>query len=177
MAPLDLDSGTMHTVTRWNRTTTRWALRLAGSFAFVACLAALVAGCAGGARQPQELQGPADAKARKVCARYGIEIVSLRPSAADSMLDLRYRIVDGEKALKLVDRSIKAYLIDQATGRTVTVPNTAKIGPLRQTTKYGTPPEGRIFFMLFPNPGKSIHAGDKVTVVLGKFKAENLVVQ
>jgi hypothetical protein len=139
-------------------------------------LCAFAAGCAGSARR--DVTGPADARTAKACAKnWGIEIVSLRRSAADSMLDLRYRILDGEKATRLVDRSIDAYLIDQATGRTVAVPNTAKIGPLRQTTKYGPPPEGRVFFMLFPNPGKSIKAGDKVTVVLGEFKATNLVVE
>lgn len=139
-------------------------------------LTAVLASCTAVARH--EVSGPADARTQKVCAEtWGIEIVSLRRSAADSMLDLRYRILDGDKAMKLVDRSIDAYLIDQATGRTVAVPDTAKIGPLRQTTKYGKPPEGRVFFMLFPNPGKSIRAGDKVTVVLGEFKATDLVVE
>jgi len=139
-------------------------------------LCATIGACTGGARH--ELDGPADARTQKVCAEsWGIEIVSLRRTAADSMLDLRYRILDGDKAMKLVDRSIDPYLVDQATGRTVAVPNTAKIGPLRQTTKYGKPQEGRVFFMLFPNPGKSIGAGDKVTVVLGEFKATDLVVE
>lgn len=113
----------------------------------------------------------------EVAERWGIEIVGLRLTAEGNMIDLRYRIVDPDKATFLVDRTIKAYLLDQASGRAVGVPNTAKVGPLRQTTKYGKPPAGRVFFMLFANPGRFIEAGSELTLAVGNLRVENLVVR
>jgi hypothetical protein len=57
------------------------------------------------------------------------------------------------------------------------VPSPPKIGPLRQTTRNSGPLAGKTYFIFFANPGKSIKAGDKVTVVIGDFKIENLAVQ
>jgi len=113
----------------------------------------------------------------QVLDRWGIEIVAIRPSAGGSIIDFRYRIVDADKATFLVDRTIDAYITHQESGLTATVPNTAKIGPLRQTQKYGKPPEGKIFFILFSNPNKVIDAGDEVAITIGEFQVKDLVVQ
>ena len=51
------------------------------------------------------------------------------------------------------------------------VPRPAKTGPLRPTNP---PEEGRIYFMLFSNPGV-VKAGDEVTVQIGDFEAEVVV--
>lgn len=93
------------------------------------------------------------------------------------MLDFRYRVVDPQRALPLVERGVDPYLIDQESGGVVTVPNTAKVGPLRQTTKYGEPKPDRVYFILFSNPGRFIEPGSKVTVVIGDFRASDLVVE
>jgi hypothetical protein len=37
--------------------------------------------------------------------------------------------------------------------------------------------EQRTYFALFANPGRQIEAGDKVTVVIGDFRAEDLIVE
>jgi hypothetical protein len=111
----------------------------------------------------------------EVVERWGVEIVSLRLTAEGNMIDLRYRIVDPDKAAFLVDRTNKAYLLDQESGRAVGVPNTAKVGPLRQTTKYGKPPADRVFFMLFANPGRMIESGSRMTLAVGDFRVEDLV--
>ena len=54
------------------------------------------------------------------------------------------------------------------------VPETAKLGPLRNSN---IPQEGRIYWMFFGNAGKLVEAGDKVTVVIGDFRVEDLVVE
>ena len=108
--------------------------------------------------------------------QWGVTVESLRTSANGHLLDFRYRIKDADKALPLVDRRNKAYLIDQATGKVLAVPDTAKVGPLRQTVRYGKPKEDRVYFVLFGNPGM-VKTGDLVTVVIGDFRAENIVVQ
>ena len=108
--------------------------------------------------------------------QWGIEIVSLRQSAAGMLIDLRYRVIDPDKAMIFLDRTEDAYLTDQDTGMTVEVP-VGKVGPMRQTLRAGKPIADRIYFMLFSNPGRSIEPGSKVTIVIGDFKVEDLVLE
>jgi hypothetical protein len=141
-------------------------------------LLALVAGTGCSRRGPAthdalRLPNPVD----EIRNSWGVEIVGVRRSAANSILDFRYRIVDPEKALPLVDRRIDPMLIDQATGLEIEVPSTPKIGPMRQTTKYGPPKKDRTYFIFFTNPGRRIQAGDEITVEIGEFRVENLVVE
>ena len=105
---------------------------------------------------------------------WGAQLKGIRLSAAGYMLDFRYRITDTDKALPLFERKTKPYLIDQASGTKFVVPAPAKIGPLRNSNK---PLADRTYFMFFANPGRYIKQGDKVTVVIGDFKAEDLIVE
>jgi hypothetical protein len=105
--------------------------------------------------------------------KWGIRPLSIQLTAAGSLLDYRFRIVDPDKALALMKRGDKAFLIDQASGAKLPVPRT-KVGPLRQT---GTKPKaGKVYPILFSNTGKVIKSGSKVTLVVGDFRMENIVV-
>jgi len=106
--------------------------------------------------------------------QWGIRIVSIRLTAAGHMLDFRYKVIDPEKASTLLDRRNKSYLVHQRTGVKMTVPRT-RLGPLRQTAV--KPAAGKDYFILFGNMGDVVKQGDKVTVVIGDFKAENLTVE
>jgi|GEM_PF-678778 len=112
-------------------------------------------------------------EATDLAEKWGIEILGVRQSAAGHMLDFRYRVVDAEKASPLFVRQTKPYLIDQASGKVLAVPNLAKVGPLRSSNQ---PQAGRTYWMFFGNPGV-VKAGGKVSVVIGDFKVENLTVQ
>ena len=102
---------------------------------------------------------------------WGVEVVALRLTGADYMLDFRYKVLDDEKAAELFERANKPWLIHKATGAKLEVPRPAKTGPLRPTN----PPEaGRTYFILFSNPGV-VHAGDEVTVQIGDFEADVVV--
>jgi len=110
-------------------------------------------------------------------ARWGVRPVAIRITAAGYFVDFRYKIVDPEKAKAVLSRSKEnreVYLLVQKTGKKFPVPVT-KVGPLRSTTL--SPKKGRQYTILFSNVGKSIKKGDKVSVVIGKFKAENLTVE
>jgi len=108
-------------------------------------------------------------------AQWGIEITSLRLSAHGRMVDFRYRVLDPAKAAMLAKRENKPQLIDQASGAILLVPNTPKLGPLRQSAARLM--QGKIYFTLFGNARCIVKSGSKVTVVIGAFKAENLTVQ
>jgi hypothetical protein len=145
----------------------RLAALLAPLCALAACASATSQGRGGAAAGERE----ADRAARE----HGIEIVGLRSTAAGHMLDFRFRVVDPEKAAPLLSRKNRAQLVDPETGRALEVPVPPKIGPLRTTT--ATPEVDRTYFVLFGNRGGVIPVGRKVTVVIGDFRAPDLVVE
>lgn len=106
---------------------------------------------------------------------WGVQIDGIRLSAADYMLDFRYRVIDPDKASPILNRHVKAYLIDEQSGAKLIVPTPPKVGSMRQ--KSYEPIAGKIYFVMFSNPGRLVKRGIKVSVVIGDFKVENLVVE
>jgi hypothetical protein len=133
---------------------------------------ALVSGCATVPNAPAA--AAKEAPALGVEERSGVEVVSLRRTADGRMLDFRYRVVDPEKASPLLLRSTPAYLVHEASGAKLGIPET-RVGRMRQNTL--KPEKGRIYWMLFHAAGRKIAPGDKVTVVVGEHRFENLTVQ
>jgi len=105
--------------------------------------------------------------------KWGIELVAMRSTAAGHMVDFRYKVLDAEKADPLFKRQTKPYLIHQASGKVLAVPNTAKLGSLRNSN---TPQNGRTYWMFFGNHHGLVQSGDKVTVAIGDFKVADIEV-
>jgi hypothetical protein len=106
--------------------------------------------------------------------QWGVRVLRISLTAEGQMLDFRYRVMDEEKAKPLFSRQSKPYLVDEATGAKFLVPESPKIGALRTTRE---PKPDRNYFIIFVNPGRYIKKGNRVTVVIGDFKAEHLVVE
>jgi hypothetical protein len=109
--------------------------------------------------------------------QWGVRPASIRLTAKDYFVDFRYLITDPEKSKTVLARSKEnqdIYLLAQKTGKKFPVPVT-KVGPLRSNTV--SPKKGRQYTILFSNLGKAIKKGDKVSVIIGKFKVQNLVVE
>jgi len=107
-------------------------------------------------------------------AQLGIRAESLRWTADGYMLDFRYRVIDPEKARTVTDRAIKPHIIDEASGAKFLIPSSSKVGAMRQTTRQ--PEAQRVYWLLFANPAKYIKQGNLVTVVIGNYRLEHLVV-
>ncbi len=107
--------------------------------------------------------------------KWGVEIASVRLSGQGYFVDFRYKVLDPQKAAPLAKAEWKPYLIDQATGSTLRVPTTPKLGSLRQTAVQLL--EGRTYFVFFGNSRGLIKHGSKVTVVIGDCRIENLTVE
>lgn len=106
---------------------------------------------------------------------WGIEVESIRISAAGKLVDFRYRVIDPEKAKHLLNRKNQPYLRDEASGLVLRVPEAVQVGQLRSNTT--RPKAGKVYFVLFSNPGQLVKPGGKVTVIIGDFQAPNLTVQ
>jgi len=112
--------------------------------------------------------------AQNMKEQWGIEITTIRMAVDGRMVDFRYRVLDSKKAAPLFVRKTKPYLLDQASQKVLAVPDMGKVGPLRTSDK---PQDGRIYWMFFGNGRGLVKAGSKITVIIGDFRAENLVVQ
>ena len=137
----------------------------------------LLGGCAG-MPQPGAMHGPEQqAAVPEVQTTYGIRVEGLRLSAAGSMLDFRYRVLDASKAAPLLNGKIQPYLLDGSRGAKLGVPDTPVLGRIRQTSRNNNIKENRTYFVMFGNPGKAVQSGDKVTLLLGEVKITDLTVQ
>jgi hypothetical protein len=105
--------------------------------------------------------------------QWGIEVVDLRQTAAGYMLEFRYRVLDAEKAKPLFERGTKPMLTHAETGATLIVPTPAKTGALRNSNP---PIAGRTYWMFFANPGKLVRPGEHVSIEIGEFRLDGIVV-
>jgi len=105
--------------------------------------------------------------------RWGIDDVVVRETASGSLIRFSYRVVDAERAKILNDKKATPYLIDEKNGLALQIPELEQVGQLRQVA---TPQNGRDYWMAFSNKGHQVKAGSRVTVMIGTFRAEGLVV-
>jgi hypothetical protein len=115
-----------------------------------------------------------DREALLLRRRWGIEDLHVRSTASGEVIRFSYRVVDAGKAKILNDKKAKPYLIVQKTGAKLEVPTTEKVGQLRQTA---APENGREYWMVFGNVGRTAKPGDHVDIVIGEFRANELVVE
>jgi len=105
----------------------------------------------------------------------GIKIERIHPSAAGMMLDMRYRIVDLEKAKGAFKHGAQIYLVDQSRGIKLPVPDMAMVGKLMQRPDQGD--NKKIFWIFFNNPGAMVKPGDKVTLVIDEIRIKDILVE
>jgi len=100
----------------------------------------------------------------------------LRVKAAESgqLIRFNYRVLDPEKAAALNDKKVEPELFDGQAGVKLSVPQMEKVGKLRQSS---TPKASMTYWMAFANPTLTVKRGHRVDVVIGSFRANNLVVE
>jgi hypothetical protein len=84
-----------------------------------------------------------------------------------------YRVVNPERAKTLNDKKLNPILIDEAAHVKLVVPSLEKVGELRQSS---APEQGKVYWMAFSNRGGPVKHGDRVSVSIGKFRADGLVI-
>jgi hypothetical protein len=108
--------------------------------------------------------------------KWGVDSLSAKLVESGQMIRFSYRVIDAGKAKVLNDKKSDPFLIDEKAHVKLVVPNLEKVGDLRQTTSSGLE-AGRLYWVVFSNKGRVVKAGNRVSIVIGKFRADGLVVQ
>jgi hypothetical protein len=114
--------------------------------------------------------------ASKIAQKWGVELLSLRLTAAGYMIDFRFKVVDLDKAKIFFDHRIKPHLKVEKSNAKLPIPMAAKVGAFRATNRGKNIKPNKTYYMVFGNPDAHVKSGEKVTMVIGDFKAENLTV-
>jgi len=104
---------------------------------------------------------------------WGVDQLSAKLVESGALVRFSYRVLDVTKAAPLNDKASSPQMIDEKAGVALQVPTMEKVGPLRQST---TPEKGKEYWMVFSNKGSYVKAGHRVSVVIGKFRVDGLVV-
>lgn len=105
---------------------------------------------------------------------WGIDSLSVKSVESGEMIRFSYRVLDPEKAKVLNDKKVEPFLADPQAGVKLVIPTLEKVGQLRQSS---TPEAGKSYWMAFSNKGRFVKPGDHVTVVIGQFRANGLVIE
>lgn len=104
---------------------------------------------------------------------WGVDSLSVRWAESGEVIRFSWRVLDAEKAKTLNEKKIEPFLIDPQAGVKLVVPTLEKVGQLRQSS---TPEAGKSYWMAFSNKGRRVKRGDRVSVVIGKFRADGLMI-
>jgi hypothetical protein len=125
-----------------------------------------------------QLAGPADARDGTtavdrdgMAASHGIDVTMVAVTAAGGLVDLRYQVVDVDKASAILhDDSLSPILVEEDSGATLRMshPPGHHGAELRL---------GGSYFFLMANANTALRPGAKVTLVIGDSRLEHITVQ
>lgn len=95
-------------------------------------------------------------------------------TAAGNLVRFSYRVIDPAAAKALVDRNATPYLYALRSHVLLHVPEMEQIGQLRQT---GEAQSGKTYWMVFSNKGNFVRPGDRVSVIVGTYHIDGLMVE
>lgn len=105
---------------------------------------------------------------------WGIDQMSVRLAESGQLVRFSYRVTDAGKAAPLHDRASSPNLYDERTKAVLEIPVMEKVGPLRQSMP---PQNGQSYWMVFSNKGGYVKPGHRVSVMIGPFRVDGLLVQ
>jgi len=99
----------------------------------------------------------------------------MRLSMGGRYLDLRYKVLDAEKALRLGQGKTPSYLVDDASGTKLLMPRPPAEGAFPPTGNKLAP--GRMYYAMIANPNGKIQSGSQLAFQVSGAGPTNLVVQ
>lgn len=109
--------------------------------------------------------------------KWGVEVLGARKAAKGYMIDFRFRVLDADKAMPLFDSRTQPYLLTEGSNIRLPVPVGQKVGAFRATNRGKNITAGRDYYMMFANPDAFVREGQKVSVVIGDFRVDNMTLR
>jgi hypothetical protein len=106
--------------------------------------------------------------------QWGVDSMQAHQTNGGNLIRFSYRVLDASKAIALIDKAAAPLMVSPAAHVALQVPVMDKVGPLRQATELES---GKTYWMVFSNKGGPVKPGDHVSVVVGAFRVDGLVVQ
>ncbi|MEZ4864699.1 MAG: hypothetical protein R3C14_25535 [Caldilineaceae bacterium] len=102
-------------------------------------------------------------------AATGLRVTQVMLTAPRNIVDVRYQVLDPDKVLVVHDDAQPPTIINEKTGAVLSIPT---------HQHHLTPREvGRIYRLHIINPDRIVKRGDRVSLVVGDMRLENLVVE
>jgi hypothetical protein len=105
---------------------------------------------------------------------WGIDSLDVKAVESGQMIRFSYYVLNSAKAAQLNDKKANPFLLDEQARVRLEIPTMEKVGQLRQSS---TPEVGKSYWMVFSNKGSVVKPGDRVSIVIGKFRADGLYVR
>jgi len=101
--------------------------------------------------------------------RSGVKITQVAVTGDGGLVDLRFRVIDPERASSVHDPATPPAVVDEESGLVVheLFMNHSHSGPYQA---------GVTYYLVFTNPGNWIHHGSRVSVMLGNAQVEHVLV-
>ena len=100
----------------------------------------------------------------------GVKIVYVAVTGGGGLIDLRYQVIDPDKANAIHDEQYPPTLVDETTGLVI---NSLLMGH----SHTGTFNAGQTYYMIFENPGNIVQSGGRVSVLLGNAEVDHVVLK
>jgi len=121
------------------------------------------------AASPPAWQRPA-VSASGLAERSGVRLIRVAVTGGGGLLDLRYQVIDPNKAAAVHEARTPPAIIDEHTGLVLNrlLMGHAHHGQLKAAVSY---------YLIFENTGNWVRRGSEVTVLLGNAQVEHVVVK
>ena len=163
---------------RWSRFRLPGHVRTAGFLAGVLIAAGIWAlalwlpqrSSAGPSVDPPPLWQRPSVSASGLAERSGVRLIRVAVTGGGGLLDLRYQVVDPDKAVAVHEGQTPPAIIDERTGLVLNrlLMGHAHHGQLKPAVSY---------YLIFENTGNWVRRGSEVTVLLGDAQLEHVVVK
>jgi hypothetical protein len=133
---------------------------------------AVVLGATWWAGRPVDVRAGTDAvTVDEMAGRYGVDVNLIAVTARGGLIELRYQVVDPDKATRLLhDEDLAPILIAEDTEKTLRM--------AAPPHKHGAELRvGGQYFFLMANVRNALHEGSQVTLIIGDARLEHLTVQ
>jgi hypothetical protein len=124
----------------------------------------------GGSGQAQDVHRFPFVSSAGLIERSGVRVIRVAVSGDGGLVDLRYQVVDSEKANAVHDPATPPVVIDEGSGALISRPFMGHIHS-------GRPKVGLTYYVIFENTGTIIRRGSRVTVRLGNARLAHVPVQ